>query len=131
MKNIVVIAHDAKKNDLVEFLKERLDWIQGVNLLATGRTAEFIEAQGILVKHLSPGLSGGYIQITEMIGRGEVDIVIFLRDHKLAQPHHEDIRRLLEQCNVHNIPLATNIASAELLILGLIKKEASERLKNK
>lgn len=131
MKNIVVIAHDAKKNDLVEFLKERLDWIQGVNLLATGRTAEFIEEQGILVKHLSPGLSGGYIQITEMIGRGEVDIVIFLRDHKLVQPHHEDIRRLLEQCNVHNIPLATNIASAELLILGLIKKEASERLKNK
>jgi len=131
MKNIVVIAHDAKKNDLVEFLKERLDWIQGVNLLATGRTAEFIEAQGMAVKHLSPGLSGGYIQITEMIGRGEVDIVIFLRDHKLVQPHHEDIRRLLEECNVHNIPLATNIASAELLILGLIKKEASERLKNK
>lgn len=131
MKNIVVIAHDAKKNDLVEFLKDRLDWIRGVNLLATGRTAEFVEAQGISVKHLSPGVSGGYIQITEMIERGEVDIVIFLRDPKLVQPHHEDIRRLLEACNVHNIPLATNYASAELLILGLIKKEASERLKNK
>jgi methylglyoxal synthase len=131
MKNIVVIAHDAKKSDLVEFLKDRLDWIQGVNLLATGRTAEFVEEQGIAVKHLSPGTSGGYIQITEMIGRGEVDIVIFLRDPKLVQPHHEDIRKLLETCNVHNIPLATNYASAELLILGLIKKEASERLKNK
>ena len=131
MKNIVVIAHDAKKNDLVEFLKDRLDWIRGVNLLATGRTAEFVEAQGIAVKHLSPGVSGGYIQITEMIEHGEVDIVIFLRDPKLVQPHHEDIRRLLEACNVHNIPLATNYASAELLILGLIKKEASERLKNK
>lgn len=131
MKNIVVIAHDAKKSDLVDFLKDRLDWIQGVNLLATGRTAEFVEEQGIAVKHLSPGTSGGYIQITEMIGRGEVDIVIFLRDPKLVQPHHEDIRKLLETCNVHNIPLATNYASAELLILGLIKKEASERLKNK
>ncbi len=131
MKNIVVIAHDAKKSDLVEFLKDRLDWIQGVNLLATGRTAEFVEEQGLAVKHLSPGTSGGYIQITEMIGRGEVDIVIFLRDPKLVQPHHEDIRKLLETCNVHNIPLATNYASAELLILGLIKKEASERLKNK
>lgn len=131
MKSIVVIAHDAKKSDLVEFLKDRLDWIQGVNLLATGRTAEFVEEQGIAVKHLSPGTSGGYIQITEMIGRGEVDIVIFLRDPKLVQPHHEDIRKLLETCNVHNIPLATNYASAELLILGLIKKEASERLKNK
>ncbi len=131
MKNIVVIAHDAKKNDLVEFLKERLDWIQGANLLATGRTAEFVEEQGIAVKHLSPGTSGGYGQITDMILRKEVDIVIFLRDPKLVQPHHEDIRKLLETCNVHNIPLATNYASAELLILGLIKKEASERLKNK
>lgn len=131
MKNIVVIAHDGKKSDLAQFLKERMDWIQGVNLLATGRTAEFVEAQGIAVKHLSPGLSGGYIQITNMINNGEVDIVIFFRDHKLYQPHHEDIRNLLEACNVNNIPLATNYASAELLILGLIKKEASERLKSK
>ncbi|MFC2324563.1 MAG: methylglyoxal synthase [Bacteroides sp.] len=131
MKNIVVIAHDAKKAELVQFLQERLEWIQGVNLIATGRTAEYIEAHGLKCVHLSPGQSGGYIQITEMIQRHEVDIVIFLRDHKVVQQHHEDIRRLLESCNVHNIPLATNRASAELLILGLIRKEATERLKQK
>jgi methylglyoxal synthase len=128
MKNIAVIAHDAKKPELVRFLQEHQDWLPGVNLLATGRTAEFIESQGLKCRHLSPGVSGGYIQITEMIAKGEIDIVIFLRDHKVVQQHHEDIRQLLEACNVHNIPLATNYASAELLILGLIRKEAIERM---
>lgn len=129
MTNIVVIAHDAKKPELVKFLKERQDWLRGVNLLATGRTAEFIESQGISCKHLSPGQSGGYIQITEMIVKREIDIVIFLRDHVVVQQHHDDIRNLLETCNTQNIPLATNYATAELVILGLIKKEASQRLK--
>ncbi len=127
MKNIVIIAHDAKKQELVKFLSERLEWLRGVNLIATGRTAEFVESQGIPCKHMSPGQSGGYTQITDMIEKSEVDIVIFLRDSKLVQKHHEDIRKLLETCNINNIPLATNYATAELVILGLIKKEAAER----
>lgn len=131
MTNIVVVAHDAKKPELAKFLMERLDWLRGVNLIATGRTAEFIESQGIACKHMSPGEYGGYIQITDIIKKGEVDIVIFLRDHKVVQQHHEDIRKLLETCNMYNIPLATNYASAELIILGLIKKEATERLQRK
>lgn len=131
MQNIVVIAHDAKKPELARFLSERTEWLRGVKLLATGRTAEYLKEKGINCEHLNPGGSGGYKQITGMIAEGEVDIVIFLRDHRVVQPHHEDIRMLLETCNVHNIPLATNYASAELLILGLIRKEASERIKNK
>ena len=127
MKNIVIIAHDAKKQELVKFLSERLEWLRGVNLIATGRTAEFVESQGIPCKHMSPGQSGGYTQITDMIEKSEVDIVIFLRDSKLVQKHHEDIRKLLETCNINNIPLATNYATAELVIIGLIKKEAIER----
>lgn len=129
MKNIALIAHDAKKPELVRFLKDHKDWLPGVNLLATGRTAEFIEEQGVKCRHLSPGKSGGYVEITRMISNGEIDIVIFLRDHKVLQPHHEDIRHLLEACNVNNIPLATNRATAELVILGLIRKEAVERMK--
>jgi len=131
MDNIVIIAHDDKKPEIVRFLKERKDWLPGVNLIATGRTAEYVEKEGIKVQHLSPGTTGGYQQITKMIGKGEIDMVIFFRDHKVSQPHHEDIRILLETCNMNNIPLATNYASAELLILGYIKKEAAERLKNK
>ncbi|BDX37897.1 methylglyoxal synthase [Tenuifilaceae bacterium CYCD] len=129
MKNIAVIAHDAKKQELARFLKDHEEWLPGVNLLATGRTAEFIEEQGIKCRHLSPGQSGGYNEITEMIQKHEVDIVIFLRDHKVVQAHHEDIRRLLEACNVNNIPLATNQATAELVILGQIRLEAIERMK--
>lgn len=131
MENIVVIAHDAKKPELAHFLRERLEWIRGVNLIATGRTAEYLEQAGLTCRHLSPGKSGGYVQITEMIARGEVDIVIFLRDHNVVQRHHEDIRKLLETCNANNIPLATNYASAELLIIGLIRKQAIERQRQK
>ncbi|MDD2277911.1 MAG: methylglyoxal synthase [Bacteroidales bacterium] len=131
MKNIVVIAHDAKKPELAKFIQDRIEWLRGVNLIATGRTAEFIESQGLSCKHMSPGQSGGYIQITQMIDEDNVDIVIFLRDHKVIQKHHEDIRKLLEACNVKNIPLATNYASAELIILGLLKKEAIDRSQRK
>ena len=127
MKNIVIIAHDVKKPEMVQFLNDRKDWIFGVNLIATGRTAEYVESQGIKVQHLSPGKSGGYIEITEMIKKKEVDIVIFLRDPLIKQGHHEDIQKLLEACNMYNIPLATNYASAELMILGQIKKEDYER----
>lgn len=129
MNNIVVIAHDAKKPELAEFIQHRIDWFKGISLVATGRTAEFIESQGIPCKHMSPGQSGGYIQITEMIDKGNVDIVIFLHDHKVVQKPHEDIRKLLEVCNLKNIPLATNYASAELLILGWLKKQSIERSK--
>lgn len=129
MKNIVVIAHDVKKPEMVQFLNDRKDWIFGVNLIATGRTAEYIESQGVKVEHLSPGKSGGYIEITERIKNKEVDIVIFLRDPLIKQGHHEDIQQLLEACNMYNIPLATNYASAELMILGQIKKEDYERRK--
>jgi len=130
MKNIVIIAHDVKKPEMVQFLNDRKDWIYGVNLIATGRTAEYVESQGIKVQHLTPGKSGGYVEITDMIKQKEVDIVIFLRDPLIKQGHHEDIQSLLEACNMYNIPLATNYASAELMILGQIKKEDYERRKS-
>ena len=130
--HIVVMAHNKRKEQLLEFLKEREQWLWGKTLIATGRSAEFLE-QGnfkIPLKHLSPGKSGGYQEITEMIEKGEVDMVIFLRDHEVTEKHHDDIRILLESCNVKNIPLATNAASAELLIIGLIRKEASQKRSN-
>jgi methylglyoxal synthase len=131
MKNIVVIAHDKKKPELARFLIEREEWVQGVNFVATGRTAEFIESNGIKVKHMSPGCYGGYNQITDMILKKEVDIVIFFRDPVVKEQYHEDIQRLLDECDNHDIPLATNYSSAELLILGQIRKETAEKFKSK
>jgi len=66
-----------------------------------------------------------------MIHQKEIDIVIFFRDPQVTQPHHQDIQELLDTCDMNNIPIATNSSSAELLIIGLIKKEDYERLKEK
>jgi methylglyoxal synthase len=132
MKQIVVIAHDKMKPELVNFFKEREGWLWGKELIATGKTADAVEAEikGIPVKHLSRGRYGGYNQITEMIENKSVDMVIFFRDPEVKE-HHEDIATLLTACNRMNIPLATNSASAELLIIGRIKVEASEKLKSR
>ncbi len=123
-RNIAVIAHDKKKADLRAFLKEIQEWLWQRNIIATGRTAEFIEEENlkINVKHLSKGRSGGYVQITEMLKNEEIGIVFFFRDHEVNN-NHEDIEQLLKTCNLMNIPLATNKASAELLMLGAFHKE--------
>ena len=123
-RKIAVIAHDKKKPDLREFLKEIEDWLWQRDIIATGRTAEFIEDEefNIKVEHLSRGRSGGYVQIAEMLKNGEIGVVFFFRDHEVKH-NHEDIEALLKACNVMNIPLATNRASAELLMLGLFHKE--------
>ncbi len=129
MKKIVVMAHNTKKPDLVAFLKEREEWLWGRTLIATGRSAQAVEAGGVEVPlhHLSPGKSGGYNEITELIKAEKVDMVIFFQDREIQEQHHIDIRHLLDACNASNIPLATNPATAELLIIGLIRKEYAER----
>lgn len=132
MKNIVVIAHDQKKEELVSFFSERENWLWGKQLIATGKTGEAVEAKikGIPVKHLSRGRYGGYNQITQMIEKSQVDMVVFFRDPDVKE-HHEDIANLLTACNRMNIPLATNSASAELLIIGQIKVESAQKLKSR
>ena len=129
MKKIVVMAHNKKKPELVAFLKERQEWLWGRTLIATGRSAQAVETAGIEVplQHLSPGKSGGYNEITELIKEAKVDMVLFFQDREIKEQHHIDIRNLLDACNTSNIPLATNPASAELLIIGLIRKEYAER----
>ncbi len=131
MNNIVVLAHNKKKAELKDFLKEREEWLWGRSLIATGRSAELLEEADLKVplRHLSPGKSGGYEQITELIKSGKVDMVIFFQDHEIKEQYHMDILNLLEACNMSNIPLATNSASAELLIIGLIRKQYAESRK--
>ena len=126
MKNIAVIAHDKMKPLMVKFLIERKDWIPDVSFMATGRTAEFMEKEGLKVIHLSPGKYGGYRQIIDKINSKEVDIVIFFRDVNVID-HHEDIASLMTACIGNDIPYAVNFSSAELVILGLLRKETSEK----
>ncbi|MFH2142590.1 MAG: methylglyoxal synthase [Bacteroidota bacterium] len=127
MKNIAVIAHDAKKTVLAQFVETHRTWILGVKIIATGRTAEYLEEQNIEVKHLMRGREGGYRQITDMLIRKEIDLLVFFIDPDITEPHHPDIGKLLDTCDRHNIPLATNYSSAELIIIGLIKKDEAEK----
>lgn len=133
LSKIAVIAHNKMKPELVKFLKEREDWLWGRELLATGLTADFVEQEGFKVKisHLNPGKEGGYKQLKELVSEGKVSMVLFFRDADIVQEYENEVAAFLSECNRRNIPLATNPSSAELMILGLIKKEASEKVRNR
>ncbi|HEY8530763.1 MAG TPA: methylglyoxal synthase [Limnochorda sp.] len=117
---IALIAHDKKKAEMIEFVKEYRDLLAQYELVATGTTGRLIqEATGLPVERMLSGPLGGDQQIGGRIASGLIDAVIFLRDPLTAQPHEPDITALLRVCDVHNVPLATNRASGELLLLGL------------
>ncbi|MGF1565534.1 MAG: methylglyoxal synthase [Flavobacteriales bacterium] len=128
-KAIALIAHDRMKPNLVAFLKERESWLWGRKLLATGLTADFVEQGGIKadVEHLSPGKLGGYAELTKRVEQGDLGMVLFFRDADIVQDYERDVVEFLKACNRNNIPLATNPASAELLILGQIKLEMGDK----
>jgi methylglyoxal synthase len=133
MNKIAVIAHDNFKPNLLEFLKDKKSWFFGREIVATGRTASFLEDGDLNLPliHVNKGSDGGYLQIIEMIKMKEVSIVFFFRDANIVQPYHEDINQLLNTCDLENIPLSTNQAGAELLIIGKIRMEASEQAQSK
>lgn len=124
---IAIIAHDGRKADMVAFLMSHLEVLQqhNVHLIATGTTGSFVEDAGLKVQKFKSGPLGGDAQIAARVVDGLTNMVIFFRDPLGKHPHEPDVNMLLRLCDVHNIPLATNKATAEILInsLGLIKKE--------
>lgn len=118
---IALIAHDGKKADMVHFLsgfKDRLHQ-KDVELVATGTTGSHIERAGFDVQKLLSGPIGGDAQIAAMAAQKELDMVIFFRDPLDKHPHEPDVQMLMRICDVHNIPLATNPASADLMFKAL------------
>ena len=117
---IALIAHDKKKNEIIELAKKYRDVLAGYELYATGTTGTLIMGEtGLSIHRMKSGPLGGDQQIGAMLANGELDLIIFLRDPLTAQPHEPDVSALLRLCDVHNIPVATNIATAEMLIHGL------------
>lgn len=118
--NIALIAHDAKKELMVQFCIAYCGVLSRHNLFATGTTGKLVsEATGLeIVKFLS-GSQGGSQQIASRISCDEIDLVLLFRDPLNPKPHEPDEKVLLGLCDVHNIPVATNIATAEVLIHGL------------
>ncbi|MBO8139399.1 MAG: methylglyoxal synthase [Thermosipho sp. (in: Bacteria)] len=123
MINVALIAHDKKKLDLAMFVKEWKNVFEQCNLYATKTTGKIIEEKiGLKVTKLESGPYGGDLQIGALIADGKIDFVIFLRDPLTAQPHEPDVSALMRVCDVHNIPLATNIGTAEALVIEINKQ---------
>ena len=118
-KTLALVAHDGKKAEMVAFVKDNLGPIRKFNLVATGTTGRYIEEAGLKVHKMQTGPRGGDAQIAAKIVNHEIDGIIFLRDPLGIHPHEPDIFMLLRLADVHNIPLATNLASAKILIQGL------------
>ncbi|MFA1611294.1 methylglyoxal synthase [Halobellus rubicundus] len=119
---IALIAHDEKKPDIVEFAQNRIEDLRRMELMATGTTGKRIrEATGLDVERKQSGPIGGDMQIGAEIADGNCDGVIFLRDPLTAQPHEPDITALLRICDVHDVPLATNLASAGAVLDELVR----------
>ena len=114
---VALIAHDKKKQEIIEFTKKHKDTLAKYELVATGTTGKMIsEATGLEVKRYLSGPYGGDQQLGGRIAEGKINLVIFLRDPLTAQPHEPDVSALLRVCDVHNVPVVTNTASAELII---------------
>lgn len=117
---LALIAHDNKKDDLMELASRRRDLLSRFALIATGTTGGLVsQATGLDVLRVQSGPLGGDAQIAARVAQDEVRAVIFIVDPLFAHPHEPDVQGLVRICNVHNVPLALNIATAEMLLDAL------------
>ena len=116
-KTIALIAHDGKKADMVAFATFNRTKLRDFNLIATATTGRLLaEKVGLDVECLLSGPLGGDAQIAARVVQGAVSAVFFFVDPLDKHPHDPDIQTLLRACNVHNVPIATNVATADLII---------------
>lgn len=128
---IALIAHNGKKDDLVLFSQRFKALLSRYRLIATGTTGDRIRQQvGLAVECLLPGSLGGDAQIAARVAMGEVAAVIFLTDPLYGQPYEPDSRPLLRVCEVHNVPFAANLATAEAIIKHLGKARVAHLIFN-
>ena len=121
---IALIAHDKKKQKMINLAVQFKDVLAKHEIYATGTTGTMVMGEtGIKINRMKSGPLGGDQQIGSMIANSELDLVIFLRDPLTAQPHEPDVSALMRLCDVTNIPLATNISSAEVMLRALEREE--------
>jgi methylglyoxal synthase len=127
-RTVALIAHDGKKADLVTWASVNQAALSTFRILATRATARLVRDRvGLPVEEVLGGPEGGDIQIGALVAVGQVDAVFFLEDPLMAMPHEPDIEALLRICNVHNVPLATNVATAALVLTGLLQAPDADR----
>ena len=114
---IALIAHDKKKDSMIALAIKYKEVLAPHELYATGTTGTLVMGEtGLKITRMKSGPLGGDQQIGSMIAEGQLDLVLFLRDPLTAQPHEPDVSALLRLCDVQNIPLATNVKSAEIML---------------
>ena len=123
-KNIALIAHDSKKKALIEWCLQNKDILKEQFLCGTGTTARMITDQTSLpVKGYNSGPLGGDAQIAARVAEGKTKMVLFFKDPSSSHAHEPDINMLIRICDVHNVPLATNEATAQMLLNALLLQE--------
>ena len=121
MMEIAIIAHDGMKAEMVQFLNKNKHLLEKehIKLNATGTTGSKAEKAGFKVKKMLSGPLGGDAQIAARVAEGKTKMVFFFKDPLASHAHEADINMLIRVCDVHNVSLATNPASAELLLQAI------------
>ncbi|MFZ6051370.1 methylglyoxal synthase [Halocola ammonii] len=119
---IAVIAHDGKKAEMVKFLMDQIDLFKrkDIDIIATGNTGQHAKNAGLEVECLKSGPLGGDAQIAARVAEGEVQLVLFFRDPLDKHPHEPDINMLMRVCDVYDVALCTNPASARMVFKGML-----------
>lgn len=126
--NIALIAHDKKKELMVQFCTAYKAVLVQHNLYSTAETGDLVEdTTGLPVQKFLSGTQGGDQQIGARISYNEIDLVLFFEDPLTAMPYEPDVSAILRLCDAHTIPIATNMATAEVLILGLSRGDLDWR----
>lgn len=117
---IALIAHDQKKSVMLEFVRSHVDFFRQHKLVATGNTGKLLSEQlGLDIERVTHGPFGGDLIIGGRVAEGLIQAVLFFRDPLTAQPHEPDVSALMRVCDVHAVPLATNLATAEAVVQAL------------
>ena len=125
---VALIAHDGKKNDMVSLALEFRELLARCTLCATGTTGtRLTDEAGLEVERLLSGPLGGDLQIGARLAVGQIDAVIFLRDPMTPQPHEPDINALVRASDVHDVPCATNVSTARLLLRQIAASSANDQ----
>lgn len=118
---VALIAHDQKKPDMIEFVNAHDGTLRDHDCIATGTTGSRLNDEtDVEVRPLLSGPLGGDLMIGSQVATGDCGAVVFFRDPMTAQPHEPDVSALLRICDVHGVPLATNVASAVALVEGVL-----------
>jgi len=125
---LALIAHDGRKEAMIALAEEWRELLGQLDLVGTATTGTLVQNHTALpVRRMLSGPLGGDLQIGALVATGEIAAVIFLRDPLTAHPHDPDISALMKVCDTHNVPLATNVATAQILLRDIARDPVPER----